>query len=117
MRHDLAEALKARDGVAVDALRSALSALGNAEAVGVRESPTGAQPVSEHFAGAVAGLGATEVPRRRLTDAEVDAIVAAEVADRLNAAADADRSGHPVHARRLRAEAQVLSRYLPPPPS
>ena len=55
LRQDLTAAMKARDAVAVTALRSAIAAIDNAEAVEVPGEPTA--PVgSEHFAGAVPGL-------------------------------------------------------------
>ena len=65
----------------MSALRSAMSAIGNAEAV----EPGPGRPAgtgSAHFAGAVAGLGAGEAERRRLTEADVAAIVRQEAAER-----------------------------------
>jgi hypothetical protein len=65
LRRALGVALKAREAGSVSALRSAMSAIGNAEAVdsaGTR--PDGSS--SPHFAGTVAGLGAGEAQRRRL---------------------------------------------------
>ena len=72
LQQALRSALKARDAGAVSALRSALGAIGNAEAV----DPGPAQPAgagSVHVAGAVAGLGAGEAGRRQLTEADVAA--------------------------------------------
>ena len=106
LRGALPAAMKARDGAAVAALRSALAAIDNAEAV---EPAPGRSPgAAGHadLAGTVAGLGAAEVERRHLQEAEVEQIVQTEVADR-RAAADAyERAG------RLRAEADVLSSHL-----
>jgi uncharacterized protein len=76
----LREALRARDTVAVSAVRSALAALDNAQAVPAVPA-TGASD-SPHFAGAAAGLGAGEAERRRLGEAEARDIVRAEVAER-----------------------------------
>jgi uncharacterized protein len=61
LRRALAGALRARDTIAVSAFRSALGAIGNAEAVepGVTAPAGSAGP---HVAGAVSGLGAAEVP-------------------------------------------------------
>ena len=53
-----------------------------------RRPPTPPGGGDPPFAGAVAGLGAAEVERRRLTGAQVEEIVRAEVADRETAAAD-----------------------------
>ena len=108
LRHALGVALRARDPVAASALRSVLGALGNAEAVPPPQTP--ASVVSSPFiAGAGAGLGAGEAPRRRLSESEAVVIVRAEIAERLAAAADYERSGRSDRAGRLRREAQVLA--------
>jgi hypothetical protein len=58
------------------------------------------------------GVGAAEVERRVLTEAQVEHIVRAEMAEREAAARDYDRAGRPEHAERLRYEAGVLSAHL-----
>ncbi|WP_222598191.1 GatB/YqeY domain-containing protein [Lentzea tibetensis] len=111
LRDALKTALKARDRVAISALRSALSAIENAEAVPVEDSSlplTG----NEHFAGATAGLGAAEAVRKELTEADVLAIVAKEARDRTTAAEEYEQLGRADEAARLRAEAEVLAKYL-----
>ena len=108
LRRDLTSAMRARDRAAVSALRSALSAIENAEAVPIEQrSPADG-------VGPVAGAGATDVARRELTDADVLAIVEREAGDRTDSAEQYDRLGQHDHAQRLRAEADVLSRYLHP---
>jgi len=111
LRRGLTVAMKARDAAAVAALRSALAAVENGEAVEATQAPL---PADGHpdFAGSVAGLGAAEVPRRRLTDAQVMEILRAEVADRQAVARDLQRRGQGDRAERLRAEAGVLGSYL-----
>jgi len=107
LRRSLREAMRARDMVAVSALRSALAAIANAEAVPVSE---GATPTSSpHFAAAAAGLGAAEAQRRELTEAEAGQIVQTEIAERLAAAAGYERGGHAEQAGQLRREAQALA--------
>ena len=101
----LGEALRARDKVATSALRSALAAIDNASAVPVAPAAGAGGP---HFAGTVAGLGAGEAERRRLTEAEAEQIVLGEVAERQAAARDYDQTGHAEQAGQLRREAQVL---------
>jgi uncharacterized protein YqeY len=100
-------ALRARDTTAVSALRSALAAIGNAEAV-----PPGPEPAagmgSPHVAGAAAGVGAAEADRRRLSDGEAEQIVRAEAAERQAVARDYEQAGHADRADRLRREAGVL---------
>jgi uncharacterized protein len=72
----LREALQARDMVAVSAVRSALAALDNAQAV---PAPSATGAGSPHVAGAVAGPRAGEAERRRLSESEAGDIVRAEV--------------------------------------
>ena len=107
LRQALREALSARDKTAVSALRSALGAIDNAEAIhpGSAPAPTASNP---HFAGSVAGLGAAEAGRRSLSEAEAGEIVRAEVAERQAAAIEYERGGHAARADRLRREARVL---------
>jgi hypothetical protein len=97
--------MKARDQQTVAALRSALAAIDNAEAVEVTSTPPPAQPGppperegagtpesatpvagAGSVAGAVIGVGAGEVERRSLTVGEMEAIVQREVAERRTAA-------------------------------
>jgi uncharacterized protein len=112
LRADLSRAIKAKDGVAVAALRSVLAAIGNAEAVSGDAVPDDAEQ-SQTIAGAVVGLRASEVERRRLEASDVAAIVRAEIAERHSAADAIDPTGAHPQAVRLRAEADVLRRYLP----
>jgi hypothetical protein len=95
--------------MAVAALRSALSAIDNAEAADLGHAPS-MQPGT--IAGGVAGLGAGDVPSRELSAAEVVAVVRAEIAEYRTAAADYVHAGQHEHARRLRAQADVLARLL-----
>jgi uncharacterized protein len=142
MRRALTTAMKARDQRTVTALRSALAAIDNAEAVDTvsparpehgrrasREAPpaqgrpaSGEAPsagdgsaTGARIAGAAVGVGAAEVQRRALTPAEVQAIVREEVAERQTAAHGYERAGQSAHAERLRAEAEVLSAFLDDP--
>lgn len=108
MRSALPVAMKARDAVAVAALRDTLGAIDNAEAV---QPPAGTQR-GLAIEQSPAGVGAAEVDRRVLTDAEVAGIVRDAVAEREDAARGYDEAGRPDRAQRLRAEARVLSAYL-----
>jgi uncharacterized protein YqeY len=108
LRQALPAALKARDHVAVAALRSAVSAIDNAQAVEAPPAPRSGGVI----AGAVTGLGAGDAPRRELSDDDIAAIVGAELAERRRAAADYERAGQDDAAARLRAEADVLAAHL-----
>src|SRR5215469_8403861 len=111
LRAALTEALSSRDTVAASALRTALSAIANSEAITPAETGR-TRSSSAHVAGAVAGLGAADAPRRQLTDADITAIITADITDRLSAANDYDRLDRPDQSARLRREADILSDLL-----
>ena len=100
--------MRARDKAAVSALRSTLAALDNAEAVPLDEAATGGLALEQSPIGA----GATEAVRRELSEGDVADIVRAEAADRLEAAAQLTAVTHADRVARLRAEADVLLRFL-----
>jgi uncharacterized protein YqeY len=108
MQGALLAARKNRDSARVSALRSALSAIDNAETPD--DASVDAQ-LSETIAGGVTGLGAAEVPRRELSDAEIRSLLRAEVDERLAAARQIDTS-HTERAATLRAAAAVLADLL-----
>lgn len=105
LRSALRAALRAKDTAAVSALRSALAAIANAEAVPEQDRPAAG---SEHIAGGSAGLASTEAERRTLTDEETAAIVIAEIGERQTAARQYESAGHPERASRLRREADAI---------
>ena len=111
MRRDLATALKARYEIAVAALRSAIAAIDNAEAVDNNQVAQ-RDSSSEYIAGATAGAGSSDVHRRTLGDAETEAIVRTLVEELCEAADQYERLGREERATRLRREAAVLTEYL-----
>ncbi len=106
LRAALKPAMKARDRDAVSALRSALAAIDNAEAVDVGDAKAGALEDSP------VGLGAAEARRRDLTAVEIEAIVRREVDERRVAATEYDRLGATDRRDRLTAEADALVALL-----
>jgi uncharacterized protein YqeY len=106
----LTRAMKARDQVAVSALRSTLGALANAEAVSV--STPIADVGSTDVAGSSSGVGSSEARRRTLMDREVTDLVLAEAVEREDAALDYETAGQSARADRLRAEATVIRSFL-----
>ncbi len=108
----LRETMRAKDAVAVSALRSALAALGNAEAVPAAVPDGATAATHPRLAGTVTGVGAAEVARRTMTEDEQRAVVQSEVDERLSAARELDGRGRPERAERLRAEAAVLLECL-----
>jgi uncharacterized protein len=108
LRDALLAARKDRDAARVSALRSALSAIDNAE------TPDNARvdaPSSGTIAGGVVGLGAAEVARRVLSDEQVRSLLLGEIDERLAAAKEIEAS-HTERAATLRTEAAVLSDLL-----
>jgi uncharacterized protein YqeY len=110
LRRDLVSAMKARAAETVSALRTAIAAIDNAEAVppeGTRQATT-----SSHFAGARAGVGATEAARRELTGADIRAILGDQIASFDREADGYETVGQADAARRLRNQARLLAAYL-----
>jgi len=112
LRRDLTGGLKGRDHVRVVALRSAIAAIDNAEAIDVSDAPP-RETSSEHVAGASVGVGSAEAERRLLSDADVNAIIRAQVDERSQAAQQYEKLGRSDVAERLRREADVLRAYVP----
>ena len=108
LRDALTGAIKSRDKVAVAALRSALAAIDNAEAVQIPQ-PAGEQLAIEQLR---IGVGTAELARRELTEAQIEHIVRGELAEREAAARDYQRAGRIEHAERLRGEIRVLTEQL-----
>jgi uncharacterized protein len=92
---DLLAAMKARDQAAINTLRCLLAVLDNA----------GAQDPK-------AFESSTEVPRKSLTQGELQELMQAEVTSRRTAIIDYERGERHTDAARLRAELVLLSRYV-----
>ena len=109
-RRHLGAAVRDRDRVAVAALREAIAALDNAEAI----LPDGELQAgsSEYVAGGVVGLGAAEAERRILDAGEQRAIVRAVIEMRLTAASTYDEHGQGARASELRSGAEILIAIL-----
>jgi uncharacterized protein len=110
LRRRLSSALRDQDRPAVSALRTALAALDNAEAVQPAEGFRA--EASEHFAGGVTGLGAAEVERRMLDADSQRAIVKAEIEARLSSARTYEQHGQNARGAELRVGAAVLLAVL-----
>lgn len=113
LRAGLTAAMKARDKDAVAALRTALAAIDNAEAVPPVPTVAGPAATSESIAGAAVGLRSTEVTRRELTPDDLQVVLRAQIDERHTEAATYDGLGRADDAERLRREAAVLETYLP----
>lgn len=96
--------------IAVAALRSALAAIDNAEAVDASFAPT--VDLAGEIANSAVGPGAGDVQRRTLSEAQMAGVVRAEITDRRAAAAEYERVGQHDRAARLRGEADVLDLHV-----
>jgi uncharacterized protein YqeY len=92
----LRDAMRARDGIAVSALRTALGAIANAEAVDAT----------------TVAAGVTEVDRVALTEEDVVEIVAAEVADLVATGEELRSHGRLDEAAELDRKAAVLRPFI-----
>jgi uncharacterized protein len=106
LRQQLSTAVRERDRVAAGALRDAMAALDNAEAVAPDQDAVTQSSV--YVAGGVAGLGAAEAQRRVLDTESQHAILRADIEARLAAAATYEQHGQSARAEELRAGADVL---------
>jgi len=105
----LTDAIKARDKAAVNAFRSALSAISNAEAIAT-DTPT--MIVQGPIAGSIRGLGAGEAPRRALTELDLLDIVDREIQDLTAAAMQYDTLGQTDAADAIRDQIRALQTLL-----
>jgi hypothetical protein len=110
LRRDLARAMKAREPDAVAALRTAIAAIDNAEAVPVPVA--GPLPASGRIAGARSGVGVTEAARRDLSGRQEQAILRDQVTGYTAEASRYESLGQQAAADRLQAQARLLSAYL-----
>lgn len=101
--------MKVRDAVAMEALRSMIGAIDNAEAADDDDGPAAEDGV---IAGGVAGLGAGEVARRVLSPADLVAVLRTEATERRTAADEYRAVGQVDAASALEAEAAVIEGVL-----
>jgi uncharacterized protein YqeY len=111
LRAGLTAALKARDADALAALRTAIAAIDNAEAVPATD--TRPLPASAHVAGARSGPGSTEAARQQLTADELHAILRDQITEHTREADRYQALGQANAAQRLRNQARTLETYLP----
>ena len=105
MRADLTAAMRDRDKVRTRALRTALAAVANAEAPPIGDAPSSAdEPVVGRL---------VEHRRLELVAVDIDRILRAEVADRVDTATQFEAHGRTAEAETVRAEAAVIGSYLP----
>ncbi len=110
LRRGLTAALKTRDSDTLAALRTAMAAIDNAEAV---PAPAASAPTtSAHVAGARGGLGSSEAARRQLGATELRDILRGQIDEHSREAERYAALGHADAAERLRRRASTLATYL-----
>jgi hypothetical protein len=107
LRTSLKTAMRSGDRTAVNALRSVISALDNAEAVPEHGSSAGVV-TSAHVAGAADGVGAGERPRRELTTEDELAVIARETAELRASAGTLSAAGQQARADELVRAAELV---------
>ena len=113
LRQGLTAALKARDSDALAALRTAIAAIDNAEAIPAPVTPPQLPATSPHIAGASRGAGSAEGARHQLSSGEVQGILREQIADHAREADRYDALGQADAASRLRRQARALAAFLP----
>jgi hypothetical protein len=108
MRRALTGAMKARDSTAVAALRAGIAVIDNAEAADPSHAPAS---TSGRIAGGVAGLGAGEVPRRELAEAEIAERLVDEATRWRSLAGDYVRAGRAEDAADLERQAAIVTAF------
>jgi uncharacterized protein len=112
LRHGLTTALKARDAEALAALRTAIAAIDNAEAIATTDTR---RPVtSADIAGAGSGVGSTEAVRQSLSLGQLRDIVREQITEYAREADRYDALGQPDAAHRLRRRARILADHVAP---
>jgi hypothetical protein len=99
-------AMKGRKSVEVSALRSLLARISNAEAVPV---PDQTHMAPGPIAGAGFGVGSTEVPRKQLSYADIQAVIQDEIQEAQAAKQQLD--GSSAYAIELNQKIAILQAY------
>ncbi len=110
LRADLVQAMRERRSEVVSALRTAIAAIDNAEAVAPSDTP--APPTSEHIAGAHAGVGTADAPRRELSPDDARTLLLHQITERVTEADRYEEHDQADAAQRLRREAEALQVYV-----
>lgn len=106
LREDLQNARKTRDSIRMQALRSLIARIDNAEAI--QSSETDLNVDNQFFAGAKAGVGSTEAERKTLTTQDIKSIIASEIEEIESTLNELGESGPEDHKIELLAKLAFL---------
>jgi hypothetical protein len=109
IRQDMHQAIKDRNRLQLDELRSLLAAISNAEAVPLDNTANTARH-SGTIANASVGVGSTEAVRKQLTYDDVGAVIADEIAEIESVLEDIDPDSP--YAIELHDKIRVAQKYL-----
>lgn len=110
LQQSIKASMVARDRERTALLRALLGAVQNAEALPAAGGPPASETIaSETIAGAVVGLGAGEASRRVLSSADLDGVLAEELAERIAAAEQYRSLGRDEDAARMDRDAAVIA--------
>jgi hypothetical protein len=112
LERELAAAMRRRDSSVVAVLRSAISAIANAQAVPTQVEEGTAEAGSVHFAGAAHGIGAAEAARLTLTEEQQRAIITGEVTELSAHVHRLESLGRPEESAATRRALRILTRLL-----
>jgi uncharacterized protein YqeY len=113
LQSDLRDAMKAKDRVKIDVLRTLMAAIDNASAVSLDAPTTPSDPRTDGYSQyVVTGAGKTEVERRALTNDDIARIFATEAAERRASAGELAQHGKLEAAAALRESAAFIDAYL-----
>lgn len=110
LRRDLKTAMKERRRADTAALRQAISALDNAEAIAV--DPPTTMEASEHVVGAAQGVGASEAERKTLSKNDVIAVLTDLIDEHRSHATSFAQLGRADAAGQSQHAANLLCSYL-----
>jgi uncharacterized protein YqeY len=106
--YDMRQAMKNKQRVELDELRSLLARISNAEAIS--QDGLSADSLTSPVAGAVKGVGSTEAQRRVLSAADIKSIIFAEQQEIESTLSRIDSNTE--YAADLRAKIAVVQKYL-----
>lgn len=106
INQDMRQAMKNREHIRLNELRSLLARISNAGAVTPEDDKVEA---GSPIAGAMEGVGSTETPRKRLTLAEVRSIVLAEMHEIETVLEGLDKTSE--YAAELREKIAAIRKY------
>jgi len=106
---DLRKAMKEKDAIAIKTIRSLISEIDNAGAVIVEQPKV--MPMSGGIAGATDGIGSSEVPRRELSEKEIQEIIQKEI-NEITKAMELVKQHSQLDTKHFIEQIQILKKYL-----